>query len=67
MVVVAAVTTRGPIDEAEVFAYVGGRLPGYKRPRQIIVRDSLPTSTVGKPMRRSVRDELVQAQAHGQI
>jgi acyl-CoA synthetase (AMP-forming)/AMP-acid ligase II len=34
------------------------RLAGYKRPRQILVRDAIPRDGTGKLLRRVVRDEL---------
>jgi long-chain acyl-CoA synthetase len=38
-------------------AYCHENLTGYKRPRQIEFRDSLPKSNVGKILRRELRDE----------
>jgi long-chain acyl-CoA synthetase len=38
-------------------------LTGYKRPRQIEFRDSLPKSNVGKILRRELRDEKKAAAA----
>jgi long-chain acyl-CoA synthetase len=38
-------------------------LTGYKRPRQIEFRDSLPKSNVGKILRRELRDEQKKATA----
>ncbi len=35
------------------------RLAGDKRPKAIEVRDTLPKSTAGKILRRSVRDVIV--------
>jgi long-chain acyl-CoA synthetase len=39
------------------------RLTGYKRPRYIEFRDSLPKSNVGKILRRELRDEANPAHA----
>jgi len=43
--------------EAEFMEFCKSRLSGYKRPRQIEFRESLPTSVVGKVLRRVLRDE----------
>ena len=40
-------------------------LTGYKRPKIIEFRDSLPKSNVGKILRRELRDEKQPAAAHG--
>jgi len=36
------------------------KLAGYKRPREIEFRDSLPVSVVGKVLRRVLRDEELE-------
>ena len=36
-------------------------LTGYKRPRYVEFRESLPTTNVGKILRRELRDEELQA------
>lgn len=41
----------------EVVAYCRSRLASYKVPRQVEFRDALPRSTVGKILRRLLRDE----------
>jgi long-chain acyl-CoA synthetase len=43
--------------EEEIFGWCRERLAGYKRPRTIEFRDSLPVSAVGKVLRRVLRDE----------
>ncbi|MGD9973382.1 MAG: long-chain fatty acid--CoA ligase [Desulfatirhabdiaceae bacterium] len=43
--------------EAELLEFCKERLAGYKRPRSIEFRDVLPTSPVGKVLRRVLRDE----------
>lgn len=43
--------------EAEILDFCKERLAGYKRPRSIEFRDQLPTSVVGKVLRRVLRDE----------
>ncbi len=43
------------LTEADLIAYCRERLTGYKRPRQVEFRDSLPKSNVGKILRRELR------------
>ncbi|WP_028325218.1 long-chain-fatty-acid--CoA ligase [Desulfatirhabdium butyrativorans] len=43
--------------EEEILEFCKSRLAGYKRPRSIEFRDALPTSPVGKVLRRVLRDE----------
>jgi len=43
--------------EQELLDYCKEHLAGYKRPRSIEFRDELPTSVVGKVLRRVLRDE----------
>ena len=42
---------------AEIEAWCREKLTGYKRPRQIELRQELPKSNVGKILRRELRDE----------
>ncbi len=44
------------LAEADVRAYCEANLTGYKRPRQIEFRTELPKSTVGKILRRELRE-----------
>ena len=46
--------------EEEFLEFCKGRLSGYKRPRSIEFRESLPTSVVGKVLRRVLRDETLK-------
>jgi long-chain acyl-CoA synthetase len=46
--------------EAEFLEFCKNNLSGYKRPRSIEFRDTLPTSVVGKVLRRVLRDEEVK-------
>ncbi len=46
--------------EEEFLELCKGRLSGYKRPRSIEFRESLPTSVVGKVLRRVLRDETLK-------
>lgn len=41
----------------EIVAFCKDKMAGYKRPREIEFRDELPTSVVGKVLRRVLRDE----------
>ena len=43
--------------EEEILAFCKERMAGYKRPREVEFRDALPTSVVGKVLRRVLRDE----------
>ncbi|MFT3802187.1 MAG: long-chain-fatty-acid--CoA ligase [Burkholderiaceae bacterium] len=45
------------LTEKELAAYCAANLTGYKKPRYIEFRDDLPKSTVGKILRRELRDE----------
>ena len=42
----------------EIIAYCRERLAGYKRPRSVEFRETLPTSVIGKVLRRVLRDEV---------
>ena len=43
--------------EAEVLEFCKANMAGYKRPKTIEFRDSIPVSNVGKVLRRVLRDE----------
>ncbi|MFH1984611.1 MAG: long-chain fatty acid--CoA ligase [Pseudomonadota bacterium] len=43
--------------EQEIIAFCKERLAGYKRPKSVEFRETLPTSVVGKVLRRVLRDE----------
>ena len=56
---VAIVTSRnGTVDVADVLAFCRGRLPDYKVPARIVVRDELPKSGAGKIDKRQLRESL---------
>lgn len=60
--VVAAIVLSPDVDRADVEAireYVRTILTPYKVPRRIYVVDELPTSLIGKVLRRQVRDRLL--------
>ncbi len=44
------------LTEAQVRAFAESQLTGYKRPRYVEFREELPKSTVGKILRRELRD-----------
>lgn len=48
------------MDRSEVIAYCREKLAGYKVPRQVEFRDSLPKTMVGKVLRRALREEEEQ-------
>ena len=50
------------LDEAEIIAHCREHLTGYKVPSYVEIREDLPKSTVGKLLRRVLRDEA-RAQA----
>jgi long-chain acyl-CoA synthetase len=45
------------LTEAALIAYCRQHLTGYKTPRQIEFRESLPHTTVGKILRRELREQ----------
>ncbi|HZI75030.1 MAG TPA: hypothetical protein VFD73_13585, partial [Gemmatimonadales bacterium] len=54
------IVPKDPALTAEaVRAYCRESLTGYKIPRRVEFRDSLPKSNVGKVLRRALRDEIV--------
>ncbi|HEY5632727.1 MAG TPA: AMP-binding protein [Burkholderiaceae bacterium] len=44
------------LDEGAVRDYCRERLTGYKRPKQVVFRDELPKTPVGKVLRRALRE-----------
>jgi len=48
------------LSEADILAHCRERLTGYKVPKQIVIRDALPKSTVGKILRAELRQEARQ-------
>jgi acyl-CoA synthetase (AMP-forming)/AMP-acid ligase II len=43
------------LDKNEIISYCGDNLAGYKKPKQIIFRDSLPMSGQGKILKKELR------------
>jgi long-chain acyl-CoA synthetase len=46
--------------EEEILDFCKERMTGYKRPRSVEFRESLPTSVVGKVLRRVLREEEIK-------
>lgn len=44
----------------EILEFCRDKMGGYKRPREVEFRESLPTSVVGKVLRRILRDEEIK-------
>jgi acyl-CoA synthetase (AMP-forming)/AMP-acid ligase II len=61
--VAAAVVVRAPVEPDTLVAYCADRLAGFKRPRTIEIWPDLPTSPVGKSLRREVRDRMRSAES----
>ena len=43
------------VDEAELIAFCGDRIAGYKKPRRVEFRDELPRNSAGKIDKVSLR------------
>jgi long-chain acyl-CoA synthetase len=63
--VVAAVVLAGgaDFDEQAIREFCREHLTAYKVPKRVVVLDELPTSLIGKVLRRKVRDDLLAAGA----
>ncbi len=53
----------GSVRTPDIMAFCKGQLAGYKVPRNIELRDTLPKTNVGKILRRQLRDEVMQAKS----
>lgn len=51
------VPAKSNVDTMAMQAWARERLTGYKRPREIVLVQSLPKNTVGKTLRRMLRDQ----------
>lgn len=51
------------LSEEQVLAHMRANLTGYKVPRHVEFRDSLPTSNVGKILRRELREQELKKRA----
>lgn len=59
--VVACVVRSDPgLEAASLLMHARASLTGYKVPRRILFRDTLPKSNVGKVLRRVLRDEIAR-------
>jgi acyl-CoA synthetase (AMP-forming)/AMP-acid ligase II len=47
--------------EADIREFCAGRLAGYKCPRRVVIVDELPRNTVGKILKRELRDRVRDA------
>jgi acyl-CoA synthetase (AMP-forming)/AMP-acid ligase II len=57
--VTAVITSNGnPPDLAEVRAFAGTRLAGYKTPRRLVVVQEIPRTASGKILKRRLRAGL---------
>jgi long-chain acyl-CoA synthetase len=64
-IVVAYVVPKTPVGDpgplrTELREYLRGRLPAYKVPRRITLVDEIPTTLIGKPLRRLLRDSAAR-------
>ncbi len=57
-VAVVVLADRAALDLAELAAHCRARLAGFKVPKQLIIRDSLPRNPSGKILKRVLRAEL---------
>jgi len=48
------------LTHEDVLDHLDGKLARYKWPKQVIFRDSLPTSTYGKVLKRTMREALLR-------
>ena len=53
-------------EEQEIIDFCKEKLTGYKRPRTVEFRETLPTSLVGKVLRRVLREEELEKIESGQ-
>ena len=51
--------SRGGATADALLAHCRARLAGYKRPRQLVLRDELPQTASGKVQRRLVAEQLL--------
>ena len=52
------------LTKEQVMQHMHDNLTGYKRPKSVEFRDSLPTTNVGKILRREMRDEELRKLGH---
>ena len=57
------VVQKNPVTKEELSKFAEQTLAGYKRPRHIEFRETLPKTNVGKILRRELRDEALKEKA----
>jgi long-chain acyl-CoA synthetase len=67
-IIVAYVVPAQPVSDpgplrTELREYLRTRLPDYKMPRRITLVDEIPTTLIGKPLRRILREDAARADA----
>lgn len=60
-VAAAVVSLDAPVSEADLIAFAGEHLVGYKRPKRVQVVAELPRDAVGKVKKRELREQLRHA------
>ncbi|MDQ2148040.1 AMP-binding protein [Alcaligenaceae bacterium C4P045] len=53
------------LTEQDVLTFCRDKLTGYKRPRQVVFREELPKTNVGKILRRELREDLPKEELRG--
>ncbi len=66
-IIVAFVVPKTPVEDpgplrTELREYLRARLPAYKMPRRITIVDEIPTTLIGKPLRRVLRERAARTQ-----
>lgn len=64
-IIVAYVVPREPVTDpgplrTELREFLRARIPDYKMPRRITVVDEIPTTLIGKPLRRVLREDAAR-------
>jgi long-chain acyl-CoA synthetase len=54
------------LSKEAILAHCKTQITGYKRPHQIVFRDTLPKTPVGKILRRELRDEHIRQQTQSE-
>jgi malonyl-CoA/methylmalonyl-CoA synthetase len=54
--VTAVVVAEGPLDEADVIAYLDGKLSKFKQPKRVFFLDALPRNAMGKVQKNLLRE-----------
>jgi acyl-CoA synthetase (AMP-forming)/AMP-acid ligase II len=58
LVVAVVVRADAALDENRLNKFLSERLVDYQRPKKIVFRDALPRNTMGKVLRRELRDQV---------